>query len=178
MGVKAVESHMQSEKHKAAAKTREQTNAISQFCTVSPVFPASESPNPAATASASDLRGIFGSTATLQAEVLWCLHSVTRHQSYGANEGITDREAQQRKSAEEAIEELRKKKQILLQVSNSLQRDADKLAEDAEGKSGTLMAQLITKSNTLRKRYREKMYELEQVETELKTKTEELRSIP
>ncbi|XP_070398050.1 uncharacterized protein [Nothobranchius furzeri] len=91
---------------------------------------------------------------------------------------ITDREAQKRKSAEEAIEELRKKKQILLQVSNSLHRDADKLAEDAEGKSGSLMAQLITKSNTLRKRYREKMYELEQVETELKTKTEELRSIP
>lgn len=48
------------------------------------------------------------------------------------------------------------KKRILVQVSVSLQRDADQLAEEAEGKAGTLMAQLITKSNTLRKRYKEK----------------------
>uniref|UniRef100_A0A1A7WRV9 Uncharacterized protein n=1 Tax=Iconisemion striatum TaxID=60296 RepID=A0A1A7WRV9_9TELE len=56
MGVKAVESYMHSEKHKATAKTHEQTPAISQFCSVSPVSPTSESPNPAATvASATDL---------------------------------------------------------------------------------------------------------------------------
>ena len=46
--------------------------------------------------------------------------------------------------------------------------DADQLAEQAEGKAGTLIAQLITKSNTLRKWYKEKMAELQQVEEELK----------
>lgn len=91
---------------------------------------------------------------------------------------ITDTQAQKRKAAEEIIEELKKKKQTLQQVSSSLHKDADQLAEEAEGKSGTLMAQLITKSNTLRKRYKEKMLELEQVKAELETKTEELRSLP
>lgn len=90
MGVKAVESHMHSEKHKAAAKSREQTPAISQFCSVSQTSAAF--PNPAARTSitVTDLSTIFGSTATLQAEVMWCLHSVTRHQSYSANEGVGD----------------------------------------------------------------------------------------
>lgn len=31
----------------------------------------------------------------------------------------------------------------------SLENDADQFSEEAEGKAGTLMAQLITKSNTL-----------------------------
>ncbi|KAI5621534.1 hypothetical protein C0J50_18943 [Silurus asotus] len=54
--------------------------------------------------------------------------------------GLTDVQAQKRKALQE-------KKRILVQVSMSLERDADKLAEDADGKAGTLMAQLITKSN-------------------------------
>ncbi|XP_053347667.1 uncharacterized protein LOC128518536 [Clarias gariepinus] len=90
---------------------------------------------------------------------------------------ITDVQAQKRKSLEENIEHLKKKKKILVQVSMSLQRDADQLAEEAEGKAGTLMAQLITKSNTLRKRYKEKTSELQQIETELEAKGKELRSI-
>ncbi|KAJ8346945.1 hypothetical protein SKAU_G00283460 [Synaphobranchus kaupii] len=40
------------------------------------------------TASSGDLRTTFGSTPTLQAEVLWTLHTVAKHQSYNANEGI------------------------------------------------------------------------------------------
>lgn len=39
-----------------------------------------------------------------------------------------------------------------------------------------MMAQLITKSNTLRKQYKEKTNELMQIETELETKGKELRS--
>ena len=46
--------------------------------------------------------------------------------------------------------------------------DADQLATQAEGKAGSLMAQLITKSNTLRKRHKEKLAELAEVEEELK----------
>ncbi|ROI26655.1 hypothetical protein DPX16_21598 [Anabarilius grahami] len=71
----------------------------------------------------------------------------------------------------------KKKKRILVQVSTSLRKDADQLAEEAEGKAGTLMAHLITKSNTRRKRYKEKTNELQQIETELDTKGKELRSI-
>lgn len=90
---------------------------------------------------------------------------------------ITDDQAKKRKALEDDIEDLKKKKRILVQVSTSLQKDADQLAEDAEGKSGTLMAHLITKSNTLRKRYKEKTNELQQIETELDTKGKELKSI-
>lgn len=90
---------------------------------------------------------------------------------------ITDVQTQKQKALEENIEELKKKKRILVQVSMSLQRDADQLAEEAEGKAGTLMAQLITKSNTLRKRYKEKTNELQQIETDLETKSKELRSM-
>ena len=37
----------------------------------------------------------------------------------------------------------------------SLEEEADKLAEQAEGKAGTLMARLITKSNLLRRKCKE-----------------------
>ncbi|KAK9970374.1 hypothetical protein ABG768_026321 [Culter alburnus] len=86
-------------------------------------------------------------------------------------------QAQKRKALEDDIEDLEKKKRILVQLSTSLQKDADQLAEEAEGKAGTLIAHLITKSNTRRKRYKEKTNELQQIETELDTKGKELRSI-
>lgn len=69
---------------------------------------------------------------------------------------ITNVQAQKWKALEENIEDLKKKMRILVQVSMRLQGDADQLAEEAEGKAGTLMAQLATKLNTLRKRYKEK----------------------
>ena len=64
---------------------------------------------------------------------------------------------------------------VLTEVCSSLQTDADELAEQAEGKSGTLMAQLITKSNTLRRRRKEKQNELDQTKKLLETKSNELR---
>lgn len=85
---------------------------------------------------------------------------------------------EKRKVAEDHLEELKKKMMILIKVANSLEKDADKLAEQAEGKSGTLMAQLITKSNILRKRYKEKITELKEVEKELEDKSAELRHMP
>ncbi|KAJ8348774.1 hypothetical protein SKAU_G00273630 [Synaphobranchus kaupii] len=87
-------------------------------------------------------------------------------------------QGQKRKAVEDHIAELKKKKKTLLEVSDSLEKDADKFAEQAEGKSGTLMAQLITKSNVLRKRYKEKLSELKQVEAELENKATELRFMP
>jgi len=53
-------------------------------------------------------------------------------------------------------------------VGKVLLDDANLFATQAEGKAGTLMAQLITKSNTQRKRHKEKMAELQQVKEELK----------
>ncbi len=53
---------------------------------------------------------------------------------------------------------------ILKEACDILQKDADRLAEQAEGKAGSVMAQLITKSNTLRRRHKEKRIELEQTE--------------
>lgn len=84
---------------------------------------------------------------------------------------------QKRRAAEDHLQELKKKKVVLNEVASSLEKEADKLAEQAEGKSGTLMAQLITKSNVLRKRFKEKLSELKGVESELENKMEELRKM-
>ncbi|CAJ1069773.1 uncharacterized protein LOC119021703 [Xyrichtys novacula] len=56
---------------------------------------------------------------------------------------------QNQRAAAELIEELKKKKKCLSEVAKVLLDDADQLTTQAEGKAGTLMAQLITKSNTL-----------------------------
>nr|XP_033478456.1 uncharacterized protein LOC117254354 [Epinephelus lanceolatus] len=90
----------------------------------------------------------------------------------------SDTRREKRKVAEEYLEQLKKKKVTLSEVANSLEKDADKLAEQAEGHSGTLMAQLITKSNILRKRYKDKVAELKEVARELEDKSAELRHMP
>ncbi|CAK6970621.1 uncharacterized protein LOC125904009 [Scomber scombrus] len=90
---------------------------------------------------------------------------------------VANPQGQKRKAAEDHIADLKKKKQTLLEVCGSLEKDADMFAEQAEGKSGTLMAQLITKSNVLRKRYKEKFSELKKIEAELEIKATELRLI-
>ncbi|XP_029956953.1 uncharacterized protein LOC115395522 isoform X1 [Salarias fasciatus] len=80
-----------------------------------------------------------------------------------------------RKAAEDEVEDLKKKIKILHEVCNTLQIDADRLAEQAEGKSGSLMAQLITKSNTLRRRHKEKLRELMDAEKLMESKSHNLR---
>ncbi|KAJ8385632.1 hypothetical protein AAFF_G00184290, partial [Aldrovandia affinis] len=80
-----------------------------------------------------------------------------------------------RKAVQEEMEDLKTKRLVLTEVCHSLQRDADQLAEQAEGKSGSLMAQLITKSNSLRRRCKEKQNELAQTETLLDSKSNMLR---
>ncbi len=79
------------------------------------------------------------------------------------------------KALEDELAELKKKREVLTEVCASLQKDADQLAEKAENKSNTLMAQIITKFNTLRRRYKEKCNELKNVESELELKASELR---
>ena len=64
---------------------------------------------------------------------------------------MTEIATQNQREAAGRIEELKKKKKSLSEVAKVLLDDADLFATQAEGKAGTLMAQLITKSNTLRK---------------------------
>ncbi|XP_073721650.1 uncharacterized protein [Misgurnus anguillicaudatus] len=87
----------------------------------------------------------------------------------------TTRQSLKRKEAEDELEVLKKKRKVLREVCDTLQKDADQLAEQAEGKSGSLMAQLITKSNTLRRRHKEKLIDLEQTQKFIESKSDELR---
>lgn len=89
LGVRALESHAKSEKHLTVVNGLQQTTVISQFCQVSggSTLPRRE-PHCSSATPVSDLRVAFGSEPTLRAEVLWDLHTVTRHQSYNANEEI------------------------------------------------------------------------------------------
>ena len=81
------------------------------------------------------------------------------------------------KRAEDELEELRKKRKTIANVFETLEKDADSMAEKAENTAGTKMAELITKSNTMRKRCKEKRGELADLERELEKKGEELRHI-
>ena len=97
LGVKALESHAQSNEHKTNVKSQLQTPAISSvFAPASRPSPLSNAPLasvpaaavPATTSGIIDLRTTFGSTSTLKAEVLWTLNTVANHQSYNSNNGI------------------------------------------------------------------------------------------
>ncbi|KAK9976520.1 hypothetical protein ABG768_021725 [Culter alburnus] len=84
---------------------------------------------------------------------------------------------QKRKLAEEYLTDLKRKKTTVQEVSTCLAREADMLAEEAEGKSGSKMAQLLSKSNALRRASKEKLAELKKVEEEITIKGDELRKM-
>ncbi|KAL6464583.1 hypothetical protein MHYP_G00269000 [Metynnis hypsauchen] len=84
-------------------------------------------------------------------------------------------QSQKRKLTEQSLEDLKKRKKSLEDVSTCLAREADSLAEEAEGKAGSKMAQLLSKSNALRRAYKEKLAQVKILETEIGTKKEELR---
>ncbi|XP_046874041.1 uncharacterized protein LOC124466288 isoform X2 [Hypomesus transpacificus] len=97
LGVKALESHARAEKHKVAIKCLQRTQPISEFCASPlPSLPSSSSmPGPSGlqrniAAPSNDLRATFGSTDTSKAEVLWILHTVTKHHSFNSNSEIGD----------------------------------------------------------------------------------------
>ncbi|XP_073321500.1 uncharacterized protein [Pagrus major] len=83
--------------------------------------------------------------------------------------------AQKRKGAEDQLQELRMKRRRLQEVSEGLVRDADRLAEEAEGKAGSKMADLISRSNLLRRGHKEKLAELANIDNEISAKSAELR---
>lgn len=84
---------------------------------------------------------------------------------------------QKRKLAEEYLTDLKRKKTTVQEVSTCLTREADMLAEEAEGKSGSKMAQLLSKLNALRRVSKEELPELKKFEEEITIKGEELRKM-
>ena len=87
MGIKAVDSHMKSEKHrKSIATSDKKVNSITNYVSVGG---ASATPSAASSSKAtSDIRSTFSSTETLKAELLWTLQTVAKHQSYHSNDDI------------------------------------------------------------------------------------------
>ncbi|KAM7406761.1 hypothetical protein PAMA_002804 [Pampus argenteus] len=79
-----------------------------------------------------------------------------------------------RKGAENELEELRKKRRTISTVCETLEKDADCLAEKAENTAGTKMAELITKSNSMRKRCKDKRGELMDLDREIEKRVMEL----
>lgn len=86
-------------------------------------------------------------------------------------------QCQTRKAAGEDIEQLKKEKKTLVDVCSSLEKDADLSAEEAERKPGSQMVQLISKSNALRRRLKDKQKEKEDLEEEIAKKVVQLGHI-
>nr|XP_055044579.1 uncharacterized protein LOC129430949 isoform X3 [Misgurnus anguillicaudatus]XP_055044580.1 uncharacterized protein LOC129430949 isoform X3 [Misgurnus anguillicaudatus] len=85
-------------------------------------------------------------------------------------------QALKRKEAEDCLQELKVKRRRIQEVCEGLARDADRLAEEAERKAGSKMADLISRSNLLRRGHKEKLTELAVLDKEIAALSEELRS--
>lgn len=59
-------------------------------------------------------------------------------------------------------------------MSEGLARDVDKLADKAEEKQGSKMAELITKSNAFRRSHKEKLIQLKNLDEQIAAKGAEL----
>lgn len=83
--------------------------------------------------------------------VSYCATARTRYRPY-LDEERSKKERDDRKKKRENVvkelEELKSKRRSLEGVCESLQNDADQMAEKEENSAGTKMATLITKSNT------------------------------
>lgn len=80
------------------------------------------------------------------------------------------------KEAEDNLQELKLKRRQVQEVCDGLARDADRLAEEAEAKSGSKMATLIARSNIMRRGYKEKLAELAMLDKSITAKSAELRN--
>ena len=90
---------------------------------------------------------------------------------------LSEAQGFKRKAVEEQLQNLRKKRASIQEVSDNLARDADKLAEQAEGKQGSKMAELIAKSNAFRRSHRDKQAELKNINVDIVAKGVELRNL-
>lgn len=189
LGIKALHSHGKSERHQGSLKGLQGMQTITQFWSPSLPGPSSsrDSGFPVAVASSrpatSSATSAFGSTSTLKAEVLWVLNTVTKHQSYIGNEDISELFQAMFPDSDIAKTFMcgKDKTSYIARfglaefIKNDLvTTEADKLAEEAEGTSGSKMARLLLKSNALRRASKGKRSELKKVE-EITVKADEHR---
>lgn len=80
---------------------------------------------------------------------------------------VSEAQGLKRKAVEEKLQELRKRKSSIQEVADNLARDADKLAEQAESKQGSKMAELIVKSNSFRRSHKDKLAEIKKIDDEI-----------
>ncbi|KAF7692656.1 hypothetical protein HF521_010266 [Silurus meridionalis] len=165
MGMKALESHAKSSEHINALNGQKQTPSIA--CVFQPTnvsqlsanvpevatganvsqLAASAADPPAMAATRVDLRTAFGPAVASQR-----MYGQTEPQGLGVHfSGWA-------------------------QCELGLARDADRLAEEAERKAGSKMADLISRSNLLRKGHKEKLTELAVLDKDIAALSEELRS--
>ncbi|XP_063073162.1 uncharacterized protein LOC134463795 [Engraulis encrasicolus] len=104
MGVKAVKSHMDSNSHQTKMRGRNSQLPLSLFCAGTSATPTSIAPSTSSTVTTSTAAGtstspapinsipnqLLSTTATLQAEVLWCLDLASKHHSFNSNDGIAE----------------------------------------------------------------------------------------
>ena len=85
--------------------------------------------------------------------------------------------ARKKKLVEDELQAVRKKRRTVADISEKLCEGADKLAVDAEGKRKTEREQLISKSNALRMKAREKKSKLKDLDELIKEKFKELQQL-
>ncbi|XP_060788899.1 uncharacterized protein LOC132893781 [Neoarius graeffei] len=110
--------------------------------------------------------------------ITYCATARTRYRTYLEEERSKKEEDDQRKKRKmmvDELEELKRKRVALEGVCDGLQNEADQMADKAENSGGTKMATLITKSNTLRRRAKEKREELVGLKADIKEKSDALR---
>ena len=98
-GITAIKSHNASSIHQQQLRARGEQLSMSLFCGASSsstsitgiVATQANATSPAGTSAAIDGQTVLPSqfqTSSLRAEVLWCLNTAAKHNSYNSNEGI------------------------------------------------------------------------------------------
>ena len=90
---------------------------------------------------------------------------------------MTEEQSHKRKLVATELETAKKQRQTLQDICNRLSTDVDKLAEEAEQQRPEKMAELLTRSNALRQKLKEKRAAMKVVNEQIKSKSEELRVI-
>ncbi|TKS67776.1 hypothetical protein D9C73_000900 [Collichthys lucidus] len=112
--------------------------------------------------------------------ITYCATARTRYRTYleeERNKKGEDDQRKKRKMMVDELEELKRKRVALEGVCEGLQNEADQMADKAENSGGTKMATLITKSNTLRRRAKEKREELVGLKADIEEKSDALRQL-
>ena len=90
---------------------------------------------------------------------------------------LTEQQGQKRKKVEEELETARKKRRTLEALCDTLCEEADQLSLEAEGKRRSEMEQLISKSNALRSKAKQKKADLKCVMELIEEKNKELKQM-